>query len=109
MQRHQKVFDPLGDPKDGHILTRAIIDTIREPLIVLDEELRIITASKSFYNKFHLTHKNTHDKMFYDLGDGQWNIAALRTLLEQVIPKHTTIEGYEVTHTFPFLGERIML
>ncbi len=97
-----------GDPKDGHILTRAIIDTIREPLIVLDENLRIIVASRSFYKKFNLTHKNTRDKMFYDLGNGQWNVPALRTLLEQVIPKHTTVEDYEVRHDFPFLGSRTM-
>src|SRR6185436_11976505 len=106
---HEGVLDPLGDPKDGHILTRAIIDTIREPLIILDEELRIIAASLSFYKKFDLTHETTYDKMFYDLGNGQWNIPALRKLLEQVIPKHTNIRGYEVSHNFPELGKRTML
>lgn len=109
MNKHQGVRDPLGDPKDGHILTRAIIDTIREPLIVLDEELRVIVASRSFYKKFDLTHDSTAGKMFYDLGNGQWNIQALRTLLEQVIPEHTTVEGYEIEHDFPFLGRRSML
>ncbi len=109
MSHHQKVSDPLGDPKDGHILTRAIIDTIREPLIVLDEELRVITASSSFYKKFSLNRENTHSKMFYDLGEGEWNIPPLRKLLEKIIPKHTTIEGYEVKHNFPFLGLRTML
>jgi len=106
---HGRALDPLGDPKDGHILTRAIIDTIREPLIVLDENLRVIVASRSFYKKFGQTYENTRDKMFYDLGNGQWNISALRTLLEQVIPEHTTVEGYEVAHNFPSLGLRIML
>ncbi len=105
----RRVFDPLGDSVDGHILTRAIIDTIHEPLIVLDEDLRIVVASRSFYKKFDLTHENTQGKMFYDLGNGQWNIPALRTLLEQVIPGHTTVEDYEVEHNFPSLGERIML
>ncbi len=102
-------FDPLGDSIDGRILTRAIIDTIREPLIVLDEDLRIIVASRSFYNKFDLTHQSIQNKMFYDLGNGQWNIPALRKLLEQIIPEHTTVEGYEVEHNFPFLGPRTML
>lgn len=101
-------IDPLGDSKDGHILTRAIIDTIREPLIVLDEELRVVVASQSFYKKFGLTHENTRDKMFYDLGNGQWNIFALRTLLEEIIPKQTTVEGYEIEHDFPFLGLRTL-
>ncbi|KKW23814.1 MAG: Sensory transduction regulatory protein [Candidatus Kaiserbacteria bacterium GW2011_GWC2_52_8b] len=108
MHPHERVFDPLGDPKDGHILTQAIIDTIHEPLIVLDEDLRIIVASRAFYKKFNLTHENTRETMFYDLGNGQWNIPALRTLLEDVIPKHTAVEDYEIEHDFPFLGRRIM-
>ncbi len=109
MDIHEKVSDPLGDPRDGHLLTRAIIDTIREPLIVLDKDLRIIVASGSFYKKFDLTHENTQGKLFYDLGNGQWNIPALRTLLEEVIPKNTTVEEYEIEHNFPSLGMRTML
>src|SRR5580704_5226578 len=109
VNKRQGVRDPLGDPKDGHILTRAIIDTIREPLIVLDEDLRIIAASRSFYKKFGMSHEVTYDKMFYDLGNGEWNIAALRKLLEQVIPEHTTVEDYEVVHDFITLGNRTML
>lgn len=101
--------DPLGDPTDGHILTRAIIDTIQEPLIVLDEELRIMVASRSFYKKFHQTHENTQGKRFYELGNGQWNIPKLRILLEKVIPERKSIEGYEVDHDFPFLGARTMI
>ena len=108
MDTHGRVFDPLGDPKDGHILTQAIIDTIHEPLIVLDEDLRIIVASRSFYKKFNITHANTRETMFYDLGNGQWSIPALRTLLEDVIPKHTVVEDYEIDHDFPFIGRRIM-
>lgn len=109
MKKRPRVRDPLGDPKDGHILTRAIIDTIREPLIVLDEELRIIAASRSFYEKFGLTHEATRNLLFYDLGNGQWNVPALRKLLEEVIPEHTTIEDYEVVHDFISLGNRTML
>ena len=108
MHTKERVFDPLGDPKDGHILTQAIIDTIHEPLIVLDEELRIIVASSSFYKKFNITHANTRETMFYDLGNGQWNIPGLRILLEEVIPKHTVVEDYEIEHDFPFLGRRVM-
>jgi chemotaxis protein methyltransferase CheR len=108
MKKHQLVTDPLGDAEDGHILTQAIIDTIHEPLIVLDEELRIVVASPSFYKKFNLTHENTSEKMFYDLGNGQWNIPAFRTLLEQVIPEHQAVEDYEIEHDFPFLGFRTM-
>lgn len=109
MDKHERVIDPLGDPKDGHILTRAIIDTIREPLIVLDEKLCIVTASRAFYKKFDLTPGNTQGTHFYELGNGQWKIPALCTLLEDIIPKHTTVEEYEIEHIFPFLGPRIML
>lgn len=109
MHTRLRVRDPLGDPTDGHILTRAIIDTIREPLIVLDEDLRIIAASRSFYKKFGMTHEVTYDTMFYDLGNGEWNIPALRRLLEQVIPDKTIVEDYEVEHEFMTLGQRTML
>ncbi len=109
MDIQERVLDPLGDPKDGHLLTRAIIDTIHEPLIVLDEDLRVIVASNSFYKKFDLTQEDTREKMFYDIAGGQWNIPALRTLLEQVIPGHTKVAGYEVEHTFPFFGQRSLI
>ena len=102
------LFDPFSDPKDGPVLIRAIIDTIHEPLIVLDKDLRIVVASDSFYKKFNLTQANTSNKLFYDLGNGQWDIPALRTLLEEVIPKHTVVKDYEIDHNFPFLGARIM-
>ncbi|TSC61466.1 MAG: signal transduction histidine kinase [Parcubacteria group bacterium Athens0416_74] len=100
--------DPLGDPQDGHPLTLAIIDTIREPLIVLSDDLRVVVASRAFYKKFNLTYENTRGKSFYDLGEGQWNIPAFRTLLEDIVPKRTTIEEYEVVHDFPNLGFRTL-
>ncbi len=58
---------------------------------MLDENLRVIVASVSFYSTFDLTHENTQGKLFYDIGDGQWNIPALQTLLEEIIPAHTTV------------------
>lgn len=102
-------IDPLSDPVGGHLLTRAIIDAIHEPLIVLDEDLRIIVASHSFYKRFELTRENTQGTMFYDLGNGQWDIPELRSLLEQVTSEQTAVEDFEVTHDFPRLGKRTML
>ncbi|MFA7309783.1 MAG: sensor histidine kinase [Candidatus Paceibacterota bacterium] len=101
--------DPIGDTKDGHILSRAIIDTIREPLVALSGDLRVIVASRSFYEKFEIDESEARGKLFYDLADGQWNIPALRTLLEEIIPQKTTVEGYEIEHEFPRLGRRKML
>lgn len=91
------------------MLARAIIDTIREPLIVLDGDLRIIAASGSFFKKFAISHDEAHGTMFYELGNGEWNIPALRTLLEQVIPSHIAVEDYRVEHDFLRLGRRTML
>lgn len=109
MHTHDRALDPLGDPKDGHILTRAIIDTIHEPLIVLDEELRVVVASSSFYRKFDLTPENTTGKMFAEISNGQWDIPMLRTLLTDVIPKQQVVQGYEVEHDFPFSGMRTLI
>lgn len=102
------VFNPLDDPKDGHILTRAIIDTIHEPLLVLDGTLRVVVASESFYKKFGLSPLETQGKFFYKLNDGEWGMGALRKLLEQVITEHKNLVAYEVTLNLPFLGRRTM-
>lgn len=90
-------------------LEEAIVDTVREPLIVLDGEFRVMVASRSFYRAFDATPQETEGRPLYALGNGQWNSPALRTLLEQIIPRHTTIEAYEIDHEFPTIGRRTML
>jgi len=90
-------------------LSDAIIGTIREPMIVLNGDLRVIVASAAFYDKFNTDYTDSHDKLFYELGNGQWDIPALRTLLEQILPEKKTIEGYEVIHDFEGLGRRNMV
>jgi chemotaxis protein methyltransferase CheR len=90
-------------------LEEAIVDTVREPLIVLDENLRVVVASRSFYRAFAAARDDTEGRFLYELGNGQWNIPSLRQLLEEIIPHHTTIEEFEVDHDFPTLGRRTML
>lgn len=90
-------------------LSDAIIGTIREPMVVLNGDLRVIVASAAFYDKFQTDYTDSHDKLFYELGNGQWNIPALRMLLEQILPEKKTIEGYEVIHDFEGLGKRNMV
>ena len=90
-------------------LEEAIVDTVREPLIVLDEALRVVVASRSFYRAFEVTPQETEGRSLYELGNGQWNIPALRELLDEIIPQHTTIEEFEVEHDFPTIGRRTML
>jgi two-component sensor histidine kinase len=87
----------------------AIVDTVREPLIVLDEALRVVIASRSFYRAFHVNHGETEGNSVFELGNGQWNIPSLRKLLEEIIPRRTTIEEYEMEHDFPVIGHRTML
>ena len=90
-------------------LEEAIVDTVREPLIVLDAEMRVVVASRSFYRAFSVAPQATEGRPLYELGNGQWDIPALRARLAQIIPHHTTIEEFEVEHDFPTLGRRTMV
>jgi chemotaxis protein methyltransferase CheR len=94
---------------DACALAQSIVDTVREPVIVLDKRLRVIAASRSFYSSFEVSPEETQGKLLYALGDGQWDIPKLRLLLERIIPEHGAMEDYEVEHEFPHLGDRIML
>ena len=93
---------------DACALAQAIVDTVREPILVLDKDLRVIAASRSFYSAFKVGPEYTQGRLLYELGDGQWDIPKLRVLLEKVIPEHGVMEGYEVEHEFLGLGHRTM-
>lgn len=93
---------------DACALAQSIVDTVREPIVVLDKGLRVIAASRSFYTAFEVSPEETQGKLLYALGDGQWDIPKLRLLLEKIIPEHGVMEDYEVEHEFPQLGTRIM-
>jgi len=87
----------------------SIINTVREPLIVLDQDLRVVTASRSFYDVFRAEPEETVGQLIYDLGNKQWDIPRLRELLETILPEETTFDGYEVEHDFATIGKRTML
>jgi two-component system CheB/CheR fusion protein len=87
----------------------AIIANIHEPLLVLDKNLRIKTANDAFYKTFRVNEKETEAVLVYDLGNKQWNIPELRTLLENILPEKSVFNNFEVTHTFSSIGERVML
>ncbi len=91
---------------DALAFAQGIVDTVREPVLVLDKELRVIEASRSFYAAFKVSAEDTKDRLLYTLGDGQWDIPKLRVLLEKIIPERGVMEGYEVEHEFPGLGSR---
>ena len=86
-----------------------IINTVREPLIALDQDLRVVAANRSFYEFFQVKPKETVGQLIYDLGNKQWNIPKLRELLETILPEHTTFDDYEVEHNFATIGRRTML
>ena len=86
-----------------------IVDTVRQPLLVLDAQLRMQSANRPFYQTFRVTPQETEGKLFCELGSGQWNIPALRRLLEEILPQHTSFQDFEVEHDFPGIGRRTML
>lgn len=100
--------EQFTDVADACELAQSIVDTVREPVLVLDKRLRVIAASRSFYSNFKVRPEDTQGRLLYTLGDGQWDIPKLRVLLEQIIPEHGVMDGYEVEHEFPDLGPRTM-
>jgi two-component system, chemotaxis family, CheB/CheR fusion protein len=95
--------------KAAQVYTQAILDTVREPLVVLDEGLRVMSANRPFYETFKVNRENIEQKPIYELGDGQWNIPRLRKLLERVLPEDRQFKNFKVTHDFPGVGRRVML
>ena len=86
-----------------------IVDTVREPLLILDATLRVQSANRAFYQTFHVSSAETENRLIYELGNGQWDIPDLRTLLEDIVPKSSVFDDFELDHTFPAIGRRVML
>ena len=87
----------------------SLVTTVREPLVVLNADLHVRSANRSFYETFQVKPPQTEGAFIYELGDGQWNIPALRILLEEIIPKNSTFDDFEVEHDFETIGPRTML
>jgi nitrogen-specific signal transduction histidine kinase len=88
---------------------RTVIDTLREPFLILDDNLVVKSANNVFYSVFRVTKAETEQKRVYDLGNGQWNIPKLKILLEDILPKNTFFEDFKVEHDFPGIGKKIMI
>ena len=87
----------------------SIMDTVREPLLVLDADLKIISANRSFHRTFKVTPDETIGSFIYELGNKQWNLPKLRKLLEEVLPEKEVFDDFEVEHSFQNIGHKIML
>jgi len=99
--------EPLVEDIQNYALN--IVDTLREPLLILDTFLRVRSANRAFYQTFHVSSEETENRLIYELGNGQWDIPDLRTLLEDVVPKSSVFNDFELDHTFPVIGRRVML
>ncbi|KUO65050.1 MAG: hypothetical protein APF83_10960, partial [Lutibacter sp. BRH_c52] len=87
----------------------TILSSIHEPMLILDKNIRIKSANKSFYKTFHVTEAESLGQSLYKLGNNQWNIPRLRVLLEEIIPKNNPFYDFEVELEFPLIGHKIML
>jgi two-component system CheB/CheR fusion protein len=105
-QELQELRDRAAEARD---FAEGIVQTVHEPLLVLDQRLNVIRANRSFYDAFRLGPTDIDGKLLYEMGNGQWSIPALRALLDEVLENEKPIEGREVKHAFPQIGERTLI
>lgn len=101
--------NPFGDVAARPTLAQAIVDTVREPLLVLNKDLRIITASRSFYVMFQVSAQAILGKSILEVIDSQIDVPALQTLLKTILPEHAVVDGFKIEQAVPQLGRRVML
>ena len=95
--------------RDALAFADSIVDTMRDPLLVLDKDLRVVRAGREFYRTFAVSPAETEGRLVYELGNRQWDIPRLRTLLEEILPRKTTFRDFEVEHVFEHIGRKVML
>jgi two-component system CheB/CheR fusion protein len=104
-----KAAQELAIAKAAQELAESLVNTVREPLLVLDADLRIISANSAFYKTFQVAKEKTETQLIYDIGNRQWDIPKLRELLEEILPQSNQFNDYKVDHTFLTIGRRTML
>lgn len=107
--KEQGLIAQLKVERGARRYAQDIIATVREPLVVLDVDLRVILVNKAFYRTFKANPEETIGRFIYDLGNRQWNILELRQLLEDILPKNNSFENFKVEHNFETIGQKIML
>ena len=103
------IVDITEEKQVAQEIAQSIANTVREPLIVLSGDLRIISANNAFYNMFQVSKEDSEKKLIYEIGNRQWDIPKLRELLENILPKNTHFNDYEVHHSFPTVGHKTIL
>jgi two-component system CheB/CheR fusion protein len=99
----------LAQVEAARSYAEAIVATVREPLLILDGDLRVKTANQSFYSLFRTTPSSTQGRFIYDVGDRAWDIPQLRELLEKILPEKSTFQDFRIQHDFPGIGRKTML
>jgi two-component system CheB/CheR fusion protein len=87
----------------------SIVETVREPLLVLDDHLRVISTNQAFYRNFQVTPREVEKQLIYNLCSGAWNIPDLRRLLEEILPKDRSFQDFIVNKTFPHIGRQVLM
>ncbi|RKR84843.1 two-component system CheB/CheR fusion protein [Mucilaginibacter gracilis] len=105
---NKELLDRNEQLNNVRLYNEGIVSTIRDPLLILDKDLRIKRATGGFYAKFKITEKETEGQYIYDLGNNQWDIPSLRQLLDEILPEKKELEGFEVSHRFPVIGKKTM-
>jgi two-component system CheB/CheR fusion protein len=106
---NKELLDRNDQLNSARQYAEGIVNTVRDPLIILDKNLEVKRATTGFYEKFKTTERDTEGHFVYDLGNRQWDIPLFRELLEKVLPEKKEISDFEITHTFPLIGKRTML
>ena len=106
---NQELYDRNEQLNQSRLYAESIVKTIREPLIILNGNLQVKSANKSFYTNFKTTAEETVGKTVFELGNSQWNIPRLRKILEKILPEKISVVDFEVSHEFPLIGFRTML
>jgi len=108
LEKTRKELESIKISEDAaREFSESIINTVREPLIVLDQNLRVVTVSRSFYDVFKVKPEETVGQLIYDLGNKQWDIPKLRALLKDTLPKKVSFDNYEVEHEIPIVKRGI--
>lgn len=88
---------------------KTVVEVVREPILILDKDLRVMAANESFYRTFQVEPYDIEKKIVYEFGNGEWNIPSLRKLLEDILSKNTFSKGFQIAHEFPSIGRKVMI
>lgn len=108
-ETEQRVIDRTAMLKESEEYLSSIVETIRESLIVMDKNYRVLSVNSHFLNTFKVSINETKGRLLYDLGNGQWNIPELKKMMEDILPTNNPVLDYEVEHDFPYIGRKLML